>query len=295
MKKKLVIMEILAVVLFFSIIFGGCKEKERTITITGLPGEYTGRHHEALIKVSSALENIVENFVASGSDNYEYDDDNNSVTFPLIDQKGKPWAGKGSYFVAFITYAYYGDDVSQEWLALYTDGKNFRELGISLKNMDADIDKNLPKFEFKSGNVIIPYEKFITFDKDVFGQSTITITNPESSDTLTVILCESIQEYRAGYCTAIGIGKENDAIYLADEDGEPWYGEGGAYYVIVQYDKNKSTFLFTNGRRFEELGLRYNSSVDDLDKNLPKFIMKQSDNQMPSDRLYNIDALDITR
>jgi len=288
-------MGILAAVLVFSIIFGSCKEKRRTITITGLPGEYTGRHHEVFIKVFSTLDNIVENFVASGSDNYEYDDDNNSVTFPLVDQKAKPWAGKGSYFVAFITYAYYGDGVSQERLDFYTDGKNFRELGISLKNMDADIEKNLPRFEFESVNVIIPYEKFITFDKDVFGQSTITVTNPESSDTLTVILCESIRDYRAGYCTAIGLGKENDAIYLADEDGEPWYGEGGAYYVIVQYDKRRSPLLFSNGRRFEEHGLRYDSSVDELDKNLPKFIMKQSDNQIPSDRLYNADALDITR
>ena len=291
MKKKLVLTGILAAVLVFSSMFAGCKGKGISITITGLPGAYS-MGHQIVIKLASSWTDIEDNFVASGDDDSEYDGSNDAITIPLVDQNGKPWAGKGSYIIAIYTSAYYGDGVTQDWVQVYTDGKNFRELGIKRRVMEFAMGDKLPKFEFKSANVTIPYEKFITVGDDAFGeQSRINITtSSDSSDELAIVLFKSMKEFRDGYFTARGYGEENSLIRLYDEDGEPWYEEG-EYFLMVTYKRGNTVYLFTNGQSFRSLGLHSNSDFEDIEKWLPKFRLKKPDNYIQLNQFRNISTL----
>ena len=209
----------------------------------------------------------------------------------MVDQKGKQWAGKGSYFITFITKAYYGDGVSNEWFALYTDGKNFRELGIKRSFVEIELESKLPKFEFKSANVIIPYDKFLTVDDDAYGvQSKITITGSSPSNELAIVLYKNMKEFRDGYFTARGYGEENEIVRLYDEDGESWYEEG-EYFIMVAYNNGNTIYFFTNGQTFRTLGLRYNSDFEDMEKRLPKFRLKQPDIRIPINQFRNISTM----
>jgi hypothetical protein len=176
MKKKLVLKGILAVVLVFTIVLTGCKKKEtaeevkevkeeapkqNTITITGLPGEFSFHATELGIFVFLSFADFNDEILDAigGIDRDDIED--GTVTVSLIDTDEKPWTKKGSYLVAFYSESYYGDGVSQTAMYVYTGGKTLRELGIRSKNEKADyFDSKLPKINFNGEEITLSFDDF---------------------------------------------------------------------------------------------------------------------------------------
>jgi hypothetical protein len=65
------------------------------------------------------------------------------------------------------------------------------------------------------------------------------------------------------------------SFYLLDYENDNTWTRSGNYYLELRFD-NASIYTYTDGKTFEQLGLRYNMNVEEIGKRLPKYHISQS-------------------
>jgi hypothetical protein len=146
MNKKLIFSVLLVCLLAFMAVMAFAQNSNRDakkITITGL----TGKTGSVMIAIYSGIE-----CDALGMGNIS----NNSVTFSLDDEYGRPFTGSGRYHL----FLQYGDSIF-----MYTNGQTFESLGIT--NGDEAMDK-APTFNISSTISTIAFSQFKEPFFDIF-------------------------------------------------------------------------------------------------------------------------------
>jgi hypothetical protein len=139
---------------------GGGNTNPKKITITGITGSYDF----AMI----AIFNIDDEDRAMGWDRIS----KGSVTVDLMNDDGTFWTGSGSYFVSLQLTNSEDDNVMNAFVYVYTNGKTFNQLGITIADFGDDIIfEKMPTFTISATVSTIAFSKFFEFPDDFFSDS----------------------------------------------------------------------------------------------------------------------------